>query len=102
MAIDDDIAVYFATQGYDPRSSRHSDFQSGLIIRDLIEGCPLIGQRAATGELVAKLRHHQQVGHDDWVIDIAMGSCSGVPVPPPAGQLIAFAPPILIQIAIEL
>jgi hypothetical protein len=57
--------------------------------------------------LVAKLRHHQQVGHADWVIDIAIGTCAGVPKPPDL-QIelgitpITMAPPVIIQIAIEL
>ncbi len=102
MSIADDFAAYLRKQGYDPRSSRHSDFQSDLIIRDLVASCPLIARRATTGELVAKLRHHQMIGQDDWVIDIALGTCAGIPVPPPAGAIITTASPVLIQIAIEL
>jgi hypothetical protein len=59
-------------------------------------------RRAAKGELVANLRHHQQVGHADWVIDIAIGSCAGTPMPPAKGERIVFAPPVIIQVAIEL
>jgi hypothetical protein len=51
---------------------------------------------------VAALRHHQQVGHADWVIDIAIGTCPGTPTPPQAGSLIVMGTPVLIQIAIEL
>lgn len=101
MPIADEFATYLAAKGYDPRSSRHSDFQSEIIIRDLITQCPLIGARAAAGQIVAKLRHTQMVAGDDWVIDIAIGTCAGLPVPPPAG-LISSAPPVIIQIAIEL
>jgi hypothetical protein len=101
MAIDARLVAHLIQGGYHPRSSRHSDFQSLIIIGDLVAQCPLIARRAATGEMVAKLRHHQQVGNADWVIDIAMGTCAGVPQPP-ALPPITMAPPVIIQIAIEL
>ena len=82
MAIADAFAAYLAAKGYDPRSSRHSDFLSEIIVRDLVTNCPLITERATRGQIVAKLRHHQQIGQDDWVIDIAIGTCAGQPMPP--------------------
>lgn len=101
MSIADEFAAYLAAKGYDPRSSRHSDFQSAIIIRDLIARCPLIAARAASGQIVAKLRHTQMVAGDDWVIDIAIGTCAGSPVPPPTAP-ITMSEPVIIQIAIEL
>src|SRR6516162_7791630 len=105
MAIAEEFAVYLAAKGYDPRSSRHSDFLSEIILRDLVTSCPLIAERAARGEIVAKLRHRQQIGQDDWVIYIAIGTCAGAPLPPGLTNLetpISIAPPVIIQIAIEL
>ncbi len=106
MAIADAFAAYLAAKGYDPRSSRHSDFLSEIIVSDLVTNCRLIAERAAVGQIVANLRHHQQIGQDDWVIDIAIGTCAGPPVPPdgtgPGLGLIRMAPPVIIQIAIEL
>jgi hypothetical protein len=103
MAIEAELIENLRESGYHPRTSKHSDFQSLIIIRDLVAQCPLIAARAATGELVAKLRHHQMVGHADWVIDIAMGTCAGSPKPPDKAKgTIAIAPPVVIQIAIEL
>jgi hypothetical protein len=61
-----------------------------------------LAKRAAAGDVVAKLRHHQQVGHGDWVIDIALGTSPGAPQPPSDGQIIRFTEPTLIQVAIEL
>jgi hypothetical protein len=100
MAIEARLVAELTRSGYHPRSSRQSDFQSEIIIHDLVSQCPLIAKRAATGEIVAKLRHHQQVGHADWVIDIAMGTCAGAPIAPTGA--ITMAPPVIIQIAIEL
>jgi len=102
MSIAEAFAEHLSKEGYHPRSAKHSDFLSHLIIRDLLEGCPRIRQRAETGELVAKLCHHQQVGHDDWVIDIALGSCAGKPTPPAHGEHIRLTQPAIIQIAVEL
>jgi hypothetical protein len=102
MSFEAELVANLALDGYHPRSSRHSDFQSSLIIRHLIDQCDALKKKAATGEVVAQLRHHQQVGHADWVVDIAIGTGSGAPVPPPAGEAIRPAPPVIIQIAIEL
>src|SRR5581483_4093901 len=114
MAIADEFVQYLIQYGYHPRSSRHSDFLSFIIIRDLIDRCPAIKTKAARGEIVAQLHHHQMVGTDDWQIDIAIGTCAGHPRPPspsaqPPGSALAgealaitFAPPVIIQIAIEL
>ncbi|MBM3545054.1 MAG: hypothetical protein FJX44_11235 [Alphaproteobacteria bacterium] len=102
MPIAIQFAAYLAANGYHPRSSEHSNFQSELIVSDLIGHCPLIARRAATGEIVAKLRHKQMVAGNDWVIDIAIGTCAGSPTPPQSGALITFAQPVIIQIAIEL
>lgn len=105
--MDAELVAYLTKEGYHPRTSKHSDFQSRIIIRDLVAQCPLIARRAASGEMVAKLRHHQQVGHADWVIDIAMGTCAGTPKlleleTEPGVAPITMAPPVIIQIAIEL
>jgi hypothetical protein len=101
MPIEAELVAHIAQGGYHPRSSRPSDFQSTIIIRDLVAQCPLIRQRVATCEIVAKLRHHQQVGHADWVIDIAIGTIAG-PTPLVPASPIVMAPPVIIQIAIEL
>src|SRR5947209_6486189 len=102
MPFEDELVAHFAAGGYHPRTSRHSDFQSELIIRDLVDGCPLLRKRAQSGEVVAQLRHHQQVGHADWVIDIAIGSCAGSASTPSDNSAIKIAPPVVIQIAVEL
>jgi hypothetical protein len=101
-SIEELIVAEVAATAYHPRTSKHSDAQSLVIIRDLLSTCPILAKRAATGELVGKLRHHQQVGHSDWVIDIALGSAPGPPQPPKDGDLIQFTEPTLIQIAVEL
>lgn len=102
MALDQAFVEYLERQGYHPRSSAHSDFLSYAIITELLDRCPLLDRRAASGGVVAKLRHHQQVGHDDWVIDIAIGRCSAAQLRPEGDARIIFAAPSFIQVAIEL
>lgn len=101
-SIEEVIVAEVAATAYHPRTSKHSDTQSLVIIRDLLTSCPALAQRAASGHLVGKLRHHQQVGHNDWVIDIALGTPGGSPKAPAEGQLIRLTAPAIIQIAIEL
>lgn len=72
MTFETELIADLATNGYHPRSSKHSDFQSVLIIRHLVAQCEALRKKATAGEVVAQLRHHQQVGHADWVIDIAI------------------------------
>lgn len=102
MSIEERLAAELAQNNYHPRSSKHSDFQSKLIIWELLDRCETLRSRAASGRIVANLRHHQMVGSDDWVIDIAIGTCAGAPLPPLPGVPITIAAPTLIQIAIEL
>jgi hypothetical protein len=101
-SIEEVIVAEVAATAYHPRTSKHSDTQSLVIVRDLLAACPVLARRAAMGQLVAKLRHHQQVGHNDWVIDIALGTPAGSPQLPAGDELIRMTPPALIQIAIEL
>jgi hypothetical protein len=101
-SIEEVIVAEVAATAYHPRTSKHSDTQSLVIIRDMLAACPLLAQRATSGEIVAKLRHHQQVGHNDWVIDIALGTPAGTPQMPEPGDLIRMTSPALVQIAIEL
>jgi hypothetical protein len=102
MSIDEAFVEYLANEGYHPRSSKHSDFLSEIIIADLLENCHVMAKKAERGELVVMLRHHHRVGHDDWVIDIAFGTCAGKPHPPLGGRRITSGAPAIIQVAIEL
>lgn len=96
----DAVVSHAATFGYHPRSDRQSGAQSRAIVRDLLDRCELLRKRAKSGDLVVQYTHHQQVGHEDWKIDIALGTGAGRQ--PPIASDITVAPPVLIQIAIEL
>lgn len=96
----DAIVSDAARNGYHPRSDKQSIAQSRRIVADLLNRCPILRERGERGEIVVKFTHHQRVGHEDWKIDVAIGTAVGQPVPLPGG--INEAPPALIQIAIEL
>lgn len=100
--IEDVIVAEVARAAYHPRTSKHSDTQSFVIVRDLLAACPAMREHAARGDLVAKLRHHQRVGHADWVIDIALGTPAGSPNPPSEDTTIVWTEPAFIRVAIEL
>lgn len=95
------IVAEVSASAYHPRTSKHSDTQSLVIIRDLLAACPILAQRAAAGWLVAKLRHHQQVGHSDWVIDIALGTPAGPPHPPETNELIRLTAPLSFKLRLS-
>ena len=43
---------HLRAEGYNPRSNKHSNALSEAIVADLIENCPKIADRAASGHLV--------------------------------------------------
>lgn len=96
------FAGHLSSENYHPRSSKHSDFLCEAILDDLLDNCPELRERGAKGELVAKLRHRQTIGYDEWVIDLALGEPTTAPRAPTAEQRIRQEAPAIIQIAIEL
>jgi hypothetical protein len=51
-SIEEIIVAEVAATAYHPRTSKHSDTQSLVIIRDLLSACPVLAQRAASGQIV--------------------------------------------------
>lgn len=102
MPIEQAFVEYLRDIGYHPRSSKHSDFLSHIIIADLLENCPAMAEKATRGELVVKLSHNQMVGLNEWNIDIAFGTCAGEPQPPSNDEVIRYTAPVVIQVGIEL
>lgn len=97
----DQIVADAVARGYHPRSDSQSGAQSKRIVRDLLDGCQILAKRARTGELVVRYTHHQRVAHEDWKIDIALGTKAGKPIARDDDD-IEIGPPAIIQIAIEL
>lgn len=86
---------------YHPRSDAHSNAICMAILGDLVAQCDPLARRAREGELVAQLNHTVVVNHQRWNIDLALGPPADRAVAPPDGQPIRFAPPSLIEVAME-
>jgi hypothetical protein len=96
----DKFVQYLSDSLYHPRSDAHSNALCLAILDDLLEHCTPLGDRAARGEIVAKLNHNVIVGHDEWNIDLAIGPAAA-PSPPPAERKIRMEPPAVVEIAVE-
>jgi hypothetical protein len=91
---------HLRTEGYHPRSNKHSNALARAIVADLIGTCGPMRARADEGRLVFAINVKLHFGTAMWNIDLAMGPPAGSVDVPPAG--IAEAPPSTIKIAIEI
>jgi hypothetical protein len=71
------------------------------VLQDLLDNCPPFAEKAARGEIVARLNHTVLVRHESWNIDLAIGEPAGAPAPPDGGAAIRIESPALVQIALE-
>jgi hypothetical protein len=91
---------HLRSEGYHPRSNKHSNVLGAIIVGDLLTSCEAIRTKAAAGKLVYDLNVKLRVGTSLWNIDLALGPPAGSIIVPEAG--IAKAPPSTFQIAIEI
>src|SRR5437867_7454355 len=91
---------HLKTEGYHPRSNKHSNALAHAIVADLIATCEPIRKSAEAGLLVYSINVKLHFGTAEWNIDLAMGPPAGAVTVPPSG--IALAPPSTFQIAIEI
>jgi len=91
---------HLRTEGYHPRSNKHSNALAHAIVADLIESSEPMRARAGAGRLVYSINVKLHFGTAVWNIDLAMGPPAGTVTVPTTG--IADAPPSTIQIAIEI
>ena len=91
---------HLAANNYHPRSDAHSNAICLAILDDVVAHCDAFAERAAAGEIVAKLNHTVKVNYMDWNIDLAVGPPPGSPVPPTDGP-IGFETPATIELALE-
>jgi hypothetical protein len=95
------LIEHLRTSLYHPRSDAHSNAICRGVLRDLLDNCPAFAAKAARGEIVAQLNHTVTVGHQEWNVDLAVGAPRGLPSPPTSGERITFAPPAIIELALE-
>ncbi len=91
---------HLRSEGYHPRSNKHSNVLGAVIVGDLLTSCEALRVGAAAGQLVYDLNVKLRFGTSLWNIDLALGPPADSVAAPEAG--IAKAPPSTFQIAIEI
>jgi hypothetical protein len=91
---------HLRSEGYHPRSPKHSDALGEAIVADLLSTCPLIAERAAQGQMVYWPNFDLHYGTAQWNVDLVLGT------PPPGaglphGEPILRARPASVQVGLE-
>jgi hypothetical protein len=92
---------HLRTEGYNPRSNKHSNALSEAIVADLIENCPSLAAQAAVGRLVYSLNFDLIYGQSQWNVDLVLGA-PPPGTPPPEDTPIRRSDPATVQVAVEL
>ncbi len=71
---------HLRSEGYHPRSNKHSNVLGAVIVGDLLKSCEAVWVKAAAGQLVYDLNVKLRFGTSLWNIDLALG--------PPAGEIV--------------
>jgi hypothetical protein len=87
-------------EGYHPRSNKHSNSLAISIARDLAANCPLLRERALSGEVVYEINFDLHVRTAAWNVDLVIGHAAERD--PPIAQPISRGRPVSVQIAIEI
>ena len=103
MALPTTFLDHLRSEGYHPRSDKHSKALVEAIVLDLMAHCPNIAERAKADALVFAHNFYLTFGHATWNTDLAIGP------PAPGSDLsktrrvggMAIGTPITVQIAIE-
>lgn len=94
--------THLRTEGYHPRSNKHSNALAEALVADLVRTCPPMQEKAAKGELVYDLNFTILSGTSDWNIDLVLGNPPPDPVAPEPAQSIVRARPSTVQLALEI
>jgi hypothetical protein len=91
---------HLKSEGYHPRSNKHSNSLAVAIAWDLVDSCPLLRRRALDGEIVYDLHFDLHVRTATWNVDLVIGKAAHPS--PPSDEPIARGRPVSIEIAIEI
>lgn len=100
MPLPPEFIEHLRSQGYHPRSNKHSNTLAAIIVGDLLTTCEPVRRKAAAGRLVYDVNVKLHFGTSLWNIDLAMGPPAGSVIVPESG--IAKAPPSTFEMAIEI
>ena len=92
---------HLRSEGYNPRSNKHSNSLANAIVDDLIANCPAMAEPAAAGRLVYSLNFNLGYRTSTWNVDLVLGTPPAGTPPPPNGP-IRTTSPATVQIAIEI
>ena len=93
---------HLQTEGYHPRSDKHSNALARAIVVDLIANCAHIQKKAAAGELVFDLNFPLLAGTAEWNVDLVFGPPQlGISAPPTTESIVQHRPS-RVEIAIEI
>lgn len=101
MALPQSFLDHLNSEGYHPRSNRHSNALAEAIVSDLVANCAAIAADMRRGALVYDL-NFDLGGRSNWNVDLVIGQ------PPPAGEnpsnvaVRRRASPSTVRIAVEL
>jgi len=93
---------HLRSEGYHPRSNKHSNALARAIVNDLVTRCDLIRSRAELGQLSYALNFTLHAGTSDWNVDLVLGPTTRQAAPPAPPSNIYEEVPAAIQIAIEI
>jgi len=93
---------HLRSEGYHPRSDKHSNSLARAILDDLVRHCPKLREKARLGMLVYALNTVLMAGTSEWNVDLVLGPPSLDTVAPPEGTAILEEVPSTIEIAIEI
>lgn len=103
MPLPEFFIEHLRTEGYHPRSDKHSKALARAIVGELVRYCPDIASEAAQGRLVWQFNFDLVYGRTTWNTDLAIGP------PPPDLEIksvgpfgMAQADPATVRIAVEI
>lgn len=70
----DSFLKHLKSEGYHPRSNKHSNSLAEAIVTDLVKHCPAIAAKAKAGRIVYSLNFELRVGTADWNVDLVLGA----------------------------
>lgn len=98
-----DFLAHLRSDGYHPRSNKHSNSLAECIVRDLMQYCPIISEHARKLEIIYDLNFTIFTGTAEWNVDLVIGD---PPIGLPGNSESAFdivrGKPSTVRVAIEL
>lgn len=101
MALPQAFLGHLRSEGYNPRSNKHSNSLANAIVGDLIANCPEMAEPGAAGRLVYSLNFNLTYRTSTWNVDLVLGTPPAGTSPPNDGHIRATSPST-VQIAVEI